>query len=336
MAEPNYYQVLGVPRGASEDDIRKAYRRLARKYHPDLNPNNKEAERKFKELGEAYEVLVDAEKRKAYDRFGVAGVRMGAAGGPGGPGAAGGPGGFRYTWTGDGAPFEDASFEAFGGGGGGGRPESLFEEICSHLGGSARARGRAGPRSVRGQDVETEVTVSCEQAVSGLSTSLKVQYPSGDGSLHPQTISVKIPAGVRDGQRLRLRGKGGPGVGGGPAGDLYLVVHVAPHAYFRCEGRDVYLDVPISVSEAALGAQVEVPTVRGRSTVRIPPGTASGTRLRLKGQGIADARTGTAGDQYCAIRIVPPKTLDDRGRKLFEDLRAGETDPRAGLPWSRP
>ena len=333
MAEPGYYEVLGVSRGASEDEIRKAYRRLARKYHPDLNPNNKEAERKFKQLGEAYEVLIDAEKRKAYDQFGAAGVHMGAGAGPG----AGGPGGVRYTWSGEGSPFDDVAFEAFGGATG--RPESLFEEIFSRLGGTARgrARARAGPQGVRGRDVETEITLAFEQAVRGVETSLKAQYPSGDGPARPQTISVKIPPGVRDGQRLRLRGKGGPGIGGGPPGDLYLVVRVAAHPYFCREGKDVYLDVPITVSEAALGAQVEVPTVRGRSTVRIPPGTASGARLRLRGLGVADAKTGAAGDQYCVIRIVPPKTLDDRRRSLFEELRgAGEENPRSALPWSTP
>jgi DnaJ-class molecular chaperone len=338
MAERDYYEVLGVGRSAGEDEIRTAYRRLARKYHPDLNPGNKEAERQFKEIGEAYEVLSDPEKRKAYDQFGAAGVRMGAGAGAG-PGA-GGPGGARYTWTTEGSPFDDVAFEAFGGSTG--QAEGLFEEIFSRLGmGGARGGARTGPRpragGVRGRDVETEITLSFEQAVRGVETGISAQYPTGDGMPRPETLTVKIPPGVREGQRLRLRGKGGPGLGGGPPGDLYLVIHVAAHPYFRREGHDIYIDVPISVSEAALGAVIDVPTVRGRTSVHVPPGTASGARLRLRGQGLPDPKTAARGDQYCVIRIVPPRDLDERRRRLFEELRAGGDDnPREGLPWSKP
>jgi len=348
MAEQDYYQLLGVARNAGEEDLRSAFRRLARKYHPDLNPGNKEAERKFKEIGQAYEVLSDPKKRQMYDQFGEAGVRAGAGAGhaPGGEG----PGGARYTWTTEGSPFDDVAFEAFGGAGG--QTESLFEEIFSRLGmggpgmgGGPRTGPRGGPRAgprgraggVRGRDVETEITLSFEQAVRGVETGLSAQYPTAEGTARPETLTVKIPPGVRDGQRLRLRGKGGPGLGGGTPGDLYLAIRVAPHPTFRREGNDIYMDLPISVSEAALGADVDVPTVRGRTSVHVPPGTASGARLRLRGQGLPDPKTAVLGDQYCVIRIVPPKTLDERRRRLYEELRAaGEENPRAGLPWSQP
>lgn len=341
MAKRDYYDVLGVGRDASEDDIRKAYRRLARKHHPDLNPGDAEAEKKFKELGEAYEVLKDPEKRKAYDRFGHEWAHMGTAAGAGAGQPGGGPSGFRYTWSGEGAPFEDVAFEAFGGSGAAGA-ESIFEELFSRLGGArgARARGARARRTrrapVRGQDLESELTLSFEQAAQGVETRIAVQRPAGDGSVRPEQIEVRVPPGVRDGQRLRLRGKGAPGPAGGEAGDLYLRIRVRPHPYFRREGSDVYIDVPVSVSEAALGATVEVPTPHGRTDVRIPPGTAGGTRLRLKGQGIPDAKTGSRGDQYCTIRIVPPRDLDEGRRALFEKLRSLERrDPRADAPWKR-
>jgi len=333
MAKRDYYEVLGVNRGASDEEIRSAYRRLARKYHPDLNPGNKQAEAHFKEINGAYEVLSDPEKRKAYDQFGpdFAHFRAGA----GAAGAGPGPGGFRYTWTGEGSPFDDAAFEAFGGGGGEGA--SIFEELFSRMGGragrGARGAGRAG---MRGQDAEAPIDLAFDQAVKGVSTTLTVQRPAADGAMRPERLEVRIPPGVRDGQRLRLRGKGSPGVGGGPAGDLYLVIRAEPHPYFRREGQDIYIDVPISVSEAALGTTVDVPTIHGRTAVRIPPGTASGTKLRLRGQGVSDAQGIGRGDQYCVIKIVPPRKLSDEQRKVFEHLRDAEAEnPRADVPWNR-
>ena len=329
MAKRDYYDVLGVERGATEDQVKSAYRRLARKYHPDLNPGDADAEKKFKELGEAYEALSDPKKRQAYDQFGPEGLRMGAeAGGAG-------PSGYRYTWAGEGAPFEDGSFEAFGGGGDAG---SIFEDLFSRLGGmrGAGGRRRAGPRQAfPGQDAESELTISFDQAVRGVHSSLSIRRPMPDGSLRPERIDVRIPPGVRDGQRLRLRGRGSPGVGGGPPGDLYLVMHVLPHPFFRREGRDIYVDLPVTVPEAALGAAVDVPTVQGRTSVRIPPGTASGTKLRLKGQGIADAKGDGRGDQYCVIRIVPPRTLDEPQKRLYEQLRELQKEsPRTGAQWT--
>jgi len=328
MAERDYYEVLGVAKGASQEEIRKAYRRLARKHHPDLNPGDAEAERRFKELGEAYEVLSDPKKRQAYDQFGREGVRMGTA-----AGAGAGAQGFRYTWTGQGSPFEDVAFEAFAGSGG--QAGNLFEEIFSRLGGMRGRRGARRP-TARGRDLQSEIDLSFDQAVGGVRTSVLVQRPTGDGRVRREHLRINVPAGVRDGQRIRLRGQGAPGAGGAPPGDLYLKVRVRPHPYFRVEGRDVTIDVPISVAEAALGATVEVPTIHGRTSVRIPPGTVGGARLRLKGQGLPNAKGDSRGDQYCVIRIVPPKRLDERQKRLFEELREAEgPGPRRGLEWAK-
>ncbi|HUU92588.1 MAG TPA: J domain-containing protein [Phycisphaerae bacterium] len=331
MAKRDYYEVLGVARGASDDQVKSAYRRLARKYHPDLNPGDPQADAKFKELGEAYEVLSDATKRQAYDRFGHEGVRMGAE--------TSGPAGGRQTWSwsGAGTPFEDVAFEAFAGSAGQGA--GFFEELFSRLGGRPQTRTRRAPRAgeprLRGRNIESEFTISFDQAIRGVRTQLTLRRPQPDGSARGERLDVRVPPGVRDGQRLRLKGRGSPGVGDGPAGDLYLKIHVLPHPFFRRDGRNVTIDLPVTVAEAALGATVDVPTVHGRTSVRIPPGTASGTRLRLKGQGVGGAKGDGRGDQYCLLRIVPPKTLDERRKQLFEELRNLQTEsPRTGAPWN--
>lgn len=331
MAKRDYYDILGVKRGAADDEIKSAYRRLARKYHPDLNPGDPQADAKFKELGEAYEVLSDATKRRAYDRFGHEGIRMGAE-----AGAEPAGGRHAWSWSSTGTPFEDVAFEAFAGSAGQGA--GFFEELFSRLGGRPQARTgrapRAGQPRFRGPSIESELTISFEQAIRGVRTQLTLRRPQPDGAGRTERLDVRVPPGVQDGQRLRLKGRGAPGVGGGPAGDLYLKIHVLPHAFFRRDGRDVTVDLPVTVAEAALGATVDVPTVHGRTSVRIPPGTASGTRLRLKGQGVGGAKGDRRGDQYCVIRIVPPKTLDDRQKQLFEELRNLQTEsPRAGGHW---
>jgi curved DNA-binding protein len=337
MPERDYYEVLGVPRNAAPDQIKQAYRKLAKKHHPDRNPTDKaNAERMFKEVQSAYDVLGDAEKRRVYDQFGHAGV--GAGGGPQQQqGWRSGPGGQRvYTWKSGGGPdiplegWEDL-FSSFGGGGGGGAaqqegPGSVFEQFFSRGGGRHRGRGHQ-PSPAAGQDIEHAITLGFDQAIHG--TTLELSFSDGNGK-----IEVKIPPGVADGQRIRVRGKGQPGMNGAPPGDLYIICHVQPHAYFRRVDNDIYLDLPVTISEAALGAKIEIPTLDGRTVLSVPAGTPSGAKLRLKGKGVKPAGSKPPGDQYAVVRIIPPKSPNDRQRKLLEQLQEISTDnPRAGLGW---
>jgi DnaJ-class molecular chaperone len=303
----DYYETLGVSRKASEDEIKNAYRKLARQYHPDRNPGDKQAEAKFKEIQEAYDVIGDKAKRGQYDRFGAAGPHRGFQGA--------GPGGFNFNFGGPGAggfqqmdPAQAADLfrQFFGGGGGPADMESMF---------GAGARGRTGTRRRRPaepQEVESEVSIPFLVSATGGSINLQI-----DG----RELSVKIPPGVEDGQALRLHGQA-PG-----GGDLRLKLRIQEHPYFRREGRNIVLEVPISVAEAMLGGQVEVPTLAGpRLTVKIPPGTSSGTRLRLRGRGIVD------GDQLVQIKVVVPAAKDARSKELATELgRLHPEDPRAGL-----
>jgi DnaJ-class molecular chaperone len=300
----DYYETLGVQRSASEDEIKKAYRKLARQYHPDRNPGDKQAEAKFKEVQEAYDVLTDKQKRAQYDRFGRVGP-------DGGFGAGGGPRGQTFHWGGPGGGFEeidpsqaaDLFGQLFGGAGG---MEGIF-------GGATRAkRGRrAEPRP----DVQSDVTIPFNIAALGGTVNLQV---------NGKELAVKIPPGVNDGQALRLQGQA-PG-----GGNLRLLLHIQPHPYFRREDKDIILEVPLSVSEAALGTKVEVPTLDGtKLSVKVPPGTSSGSRLRLRGKGIA------GGDQYIEMKVVVPAAQDARSRELIEEFaRLHPQNPRAGLPWT--
>ncbi len=330
MADRDYYEVLGVPRSATADQIKQAYRKLAKQYHPDRNPNDKSAEGRFKEVQAAYDVLGDPEKRKNYDRFGHA-----ASGGPGPQGGwRSGPSGDRvYTWRSGGGPdipVEDLDdlFSMFAGhahrGSGSSATEgdeSVFEQIFGRQQRRGSRRRTAAPQA--GQDVEQTVDLTFEQAISGTTLELSI----GDRRVH-----VRIPPGVADGQRIRVRGQA-PAAPGASAGDLYIICRVQPHRYFRRMGNDIYLDLPLTVSEAALGTRVEIPTLNGRTTLTIPEGTPSGSKLRLKGKGVAPPK-GAAGDLYAVIRIVPPKTPTSRQRELFEQLRAaGEGSPREKLGW---
>jgi DnaJ-class molecular chaperone len=296
----DYYEVLGVARDASEPDIKKAYRKLARQYHPDRNPGDKSAETRFKEVQEAYDLLSDKTKRTQYDRFGF-------AGGPsaGGGGAGTGPFGFGGT-----------------GGGGGGftiDPENLetifrqFGGLGEEMGGFTR-RGR-GRRARAPEPAEADVSIPFLVAARGGTVSLSV-----DG----RHLDVKVPAGVEEGKKLRL---GGQGPGGG---DLLVKLHIEPHPYFRREGQNVILDVPISVAEAVLGAKVDVPTVDGNQvTVKVPPGTSSGSRLRLRGMGIA------GGDQYLEFKVAVPRVSDARSRELIEEFaRLNPQQSRGNLGWT--
>jgi DnaJ-class molecular chaperone len=321
MARRDYYEVLGVPRSASEKEIRQAYRKLARQYHPDLNPNDKAAETRFKEIGSAYEVLSDGEKRKLYDRWGPdfekyeqarkAGGGFADAARAGGGSARSGP----FTWT-------TGSGGGFGGAGGGSSTiddeslGSLFDQILGGMGG-----GRQRPGPSRGEDYEHPVTLTLEEAYAGATRLIQIT-PAGGA---PQTIEAKIPPGVSDGQRVRIAGKGGPGSGGSPPGDLYLAVSVRPHPRFTREGDDLRVTVDVPLYTAMLGGEVLVPTIKGtRLALRIGPETENGQRIRLAGQGMpksGDAR----GDLYAEVRIVTPKALTEREKELFQELSALRT-----------
>jgi curved DNA-binding protein len=330
MPERDHYEVLGVPRGATADQVKRAYRTLAKKYHPDRNPGDKSAEGRFKEVQAAYEVLSDPEKRKLYDRFGRADATPGSGGwrsGPGGPRV--------YTWKSGGGPeipVEDLDdlFNVFAGSGGARRPSggSIFDQFFKQGG----QRPAAAPQPAEGlPDIEHPVDLTFEQAISGTRLDLALTNPD---SGQTQRISVKVPPGVADGQRIRLRGKGQPGGRGMPSGDLYIVCRVQPHRYFRRIDNDIYLELPLSISEAALGTRVEIPTLHGRTTLTVPPGTPSGAKLRLKDQGVRPAGNKPPGHQYAVVRIVPPRSLTPEQRELFEKLGRAETEsPRANLGW---
>ena len=316
MAKRDYYDVLGVSRDASDVQIKAAYRKLARKHHPDVN-KAADASEKFKEATEAYEVLSDPEKRKLYDQFGHEGMRAGAA-----------PGGGGWPGHGRGAGFSVNMEDLFGGlGGGHGFLRMSLDEILSALRGGRVRSGRPGAR--KGGDLEHHVTLEFMQAVRGTTVTLRFQ-PEGSGKA--ETIDVKIPAGVREGSKVRVKGKGSPGQGG--RGDLYIVTHVRPHPHFRSEGRDIYLDLPISIVEAALGAKVDVPTIDGLTTMTIPPGVSSSQRLRLRGKGIAAADGKTRGDQYVVLKIAAPREISERGKEVLRQFESVEKlNPRGDVPW---
>ncbi len=371
----DYYELLGVPRKASAKDIRAAYRKLARKYHPDLNPGDKSAEEKFKQIQEAYEVLSDTKKRQMYDQFGF------NAPGPGGaPHPGGGYGGVSP---------EDIHFD-FGGfdfGGGGASGATSFRDLFSQFfrgTGAAQAR----PEREHGDDLEYAIDISFGEAVRGtvkklsftrldacqvchgtgaapgdaktcptcggsgqvtqVSGKMRFQVAcsrcGGTGKLQSvcrncggegrvarmDTLEVRIPPGAQTGSRVRVAGRGNAGMHGGPPGDRYIITNVQPHPFFERRGDDLYTTVPITVSEASLGAKVEVPTIDGRAQVRIPPGTNSGKRLRLREKGAPSARQpGKRGDQIIEVQVVVPKPEDERVRDLLRELsKVDHEDPR--------
>jgi curved DNA-binding protein len=295
----DYYEVLGLPRDASQDDIRRAYRKLARRFHPDLNQES-DAEERFKEVSEAYEVLSDPEKRERYDDLGT---RWRSAEGAGG------------------ADFEDL-FGRQDFGGGDVRVEfgdGAFSEFFERLFGDRAATAATGP--VRGRDHEALLELSLEEALAGGRRRLSLE----DG----RSFEVNIPAGVREGQRIRIAGQGASGRDGGPQGDLYLRVRLRPHPRFRREADDLNVDVSVAPWEAALGATVPVQTLTGTAQVRIPAGSSSGRRLRLRGRGLPK-QAGGRGDLYASVQIAVPKRLSDEERELFERLASvSEFDPRA-------
>ena len=370
----DYYEQLGVPRKASAKDIRAAFRKLARKYHPDLNPGDKSAEEKFKQLQEAYDVLSDPKKRQIYDERGFYSDNISSAAPPGGGG-------------GDSdVNFDFGGFDFGGGGaeGGGGNFRDLFSQFFRG------GRGTAiEPEQEAGGDLEYQIEIDFWDAVRGAVKKMqitrldtcetchgtgaigspqtcpvcngsgtvqqaagkmrfnvpctrcggtgKIRTPcrtcGGEGRVRKtETIEVRIPPGIASGARLRVPGKGNSGTMDAPAGDLYLRVEVRPHPFFDRRGNDLYTKVPVTVSEATLGAKIEVPTIDGRSLVRIPPGTNCGSTLRLREKGVPNTRTGTRGDQYVEIQVVVPKPTDERIRKLMKELEEVEPgDPRKDL-----
>ncbi|MCU0493770.1 MAG: DnaJ domain-containing protein [Chloroflexaceae bacterium] len=300
MAIKDYYQVLGIGRNASEQEIKQSYRKLARQYHPDINPGDKQAEARFKEINEAYEVLSDSEKRAKYDRFGSDWQRYERAGADGG----------FYG----GVPNSDLS--------------ELFETLFGgtpRSGGSRRpgAAGGVGPGgfNVRmdGQDVEQPVEVLLDEAFNGTQRSLQYSNPNGS----PRTINVKIPPGVDTGTRIRVAGEGAPGMNGGKRGDLYLIVHVQPHSRYQRKGDDLYVSAPASLYTLLLGGEAKVSTINGRTiTLNIPAGTQNGKQFRLVGQGMPRMRQPEArGDLYVTLEVELPTNLTDREWELFEELR---------------
>jgi molecular chaperone DnaJ len=360
----DYYEVLGLNRDASEEEIKKAYRKLAMKHHPDRNPDRKDAEERFKEAKEAYEVLTEPEKRRAYDAYGHAGVnpQMGMGGGPGQEGF----GGFA---------------EAFG---------DIFSDI---FGGAQGGRGRASV--FRGADLRYNLEISLEQAARGTETKIRIptmetcETCKGSGAkpgTHPKTcdtchgsgtvrisqgffsiqqtcptchgtgkmvtdpcatcrgagrlkkhktLAVKIPSGVDEGDRIRLSGEGEAGVNGGPPGDLYVVIHLKAHSVFQREGDDLHCEMPISFSQAALGGEIEIPTLDGSAKIKVPPETQSGQVFRLRGKGIKGVRSSYAGDLMCEVVVETPVRLTDRQKELLRELEeinrkdANRHNPRA-------
>jgi curved DNA-binding protein len=321
----DYYDVLGVARTATEDQIKSAYRKLARKYHPDVNPGDKSAEEKFKEINEAYEVLSDADKRKKYDELG--------------PNWKAGQD-FRPPPNWEGANVEFGDFGDFFGGG---RGASGFSDFFESLFGGRRGPRRGAGFAMRGQDVEAEIPLTLEEAHRGVKRTITLQVTEtcpdckgsgvkdaktcptcrGAGAIRrPKSLEVTIPAGVRDGSVIRLPGQGEPGSSGAPAGDLFLRVRLQPHRLFQTIGEnDVQIELPVAPWEAALGAKIPVPTLDGPVEMKIPAGAQGGQRLRLRGQGL-NRRGGGRGDEYVKIRIVNPPKLAPKEKELFEKLAA--------------
>lgn len=309
MAE-DLYQTLGVSRDASKDDIKKAHRRLALKFHPDKNPDDKVAREKFKRVQEAYDVLSDEEKRAAYDRYGADFEKIRSTGyNPG----AGGGGGF------DGLDLE----QIFGGGGGGSTQfEGGFSDFFEQLMGGGAAGGRGGGRRRAapqqppqpGANVRHELELPLETAVLGGKTEFYL-----DRGGNPEKLSVTIPPGVDSGSKVRLRQKGQPSPNGGPNGDLILLIKILDHPCFRRTGKNLELHLPVTIAEAALGAKVDIPTPHGTVALTIPAGSSSGRRLRLKGQGVKQAN-GTAGDMFVELQIAIPAELDEESKKLVEEF----------------
>ncbi len=317
MPERDLYDILGVPRAATQEEIKKAYRRLAKQYHPDVNPGNKPSEERFKEVSAAFEVLSDVRRRKLYDEFGPDSLRSGfdaaraeevrrwrRQGAP--PGA---------------QPFDFGDFATAGGPGGSFDFGSIFEQIFGQ-GAPRGGHGRRHAAPAAGQDAEAELELDLKEAVTGGERDLRL-----DG----RTLRVTIKPGMADGARIRLAGQGGPGRLGGSSGDLLLRIRLRPHPLVRVDGKDLSLDLPVTVPEAVAGAEVELPTFDGKVRLQIPAGTQSGARLRLRGRGLPDPKGGARGDLYVVVKLILPELGDklQKAVKALEPLYKG--DPRAGI-----
>jgi molecular chaperone DnaJ len=370
----DYYKILGLDKKASVADIKKAYRKLARKYHPDLNPNDKEAEAKFKEIQEAYSVLKDPKKKKQYDEYGYVGETPSGGGGPG-------RGAYQQYQSGG---FEGFDFSEYG--------TSSFQDFFKDIFGSGARRTRTQTQPAKGQDLLYNMRLGFRDAIDGLQTRIQLnrQVPCSNcggigriqtggaqtcqtcggtgqttmqrgamrfattcpacggqgqssGTPCPQCggtgvqqkterIKVRIPAGVNTGSKVRIKGKGNAGQNGGPPGDLFIIIDVDKHPVFKREGSNIYVNVPITVPEATLGAKIDVPTVQGKSTIKIPPGTKSGQKFRLRNKGAPIVGKKGSGDQFVRVSIVPPPFEDEKIREMMKELeKISGQNPRAGL-----
>lgn len=320
MEFKDYYKILGVNKDATPDDIRKAYRKLARKYHPDVN-KDPEAETRFKEIGEAYEVLKDPEKRKLYDQYGAdwkAGKQQEE---------------YQQQYR---QQYQDAGFGAGGGFdfGGGFGDTGEFSEFFEFLFGGGRRSGRSARQKVRrkGEDIDASITIPIEDAFKGatrrISFNRRTITPEGRTVSAPVSLDVKIPKGIKSGQKIRLAGQGYPGMNGGESGDLYIKVEFEKHPHFKAEGADLYADLPVAPWEAALGNTVTIPTPGGSIKLKIPAGSSQGKKLRIKGKGIPSR---TPGDLYVILKIVLPPANTEKARKVYEEMKELNFNPRANF-----
>ncbi len=377
MAKDDFYSILGVSRSAKGSEIKKAYRRLARKTHPDVNPGDKSAEERFKKIQEAYDVLSDPKKREIYNQYGFYSENIKEqAGAAGGRGPAGGPAwGFDFSGTdaegGSQSSFRDIFADLFGGGGGFRAPrdpqpekgEDLehhlnisFDEslrglearltinrsdacpVCGGTGADGSQKQSVCP-TCKGTGQETRMhgvmkfSSTCRTCGGTGRVGARCRNCGGSGQVAKQeTITVRIPPGVDTGFRMRVPGKGTAGRNGAPPGDLYLIITVRPHEFFRREGNDIHITVPITVTEAALGAKIEVPTTSGKTLLRIPPGTQSGQKFRLRGKGAQSLRGEGVGNQIVEVRVVVPRVADERSKEILRELsRLNPENPRAAL-----
>lgn len=305
MAKKDFYSLLGVSKTASADEIKKAYRRLAMKYHPDKNPGDKSAEEKFKEISEAYEVLSDPARRAAYDN----------------PNPFSGAGGAH-------SPFGDFGFSPFRDGNYTYTAQSAYDLFDEMFGDIFGTRASRGPVKTRGADLRYNLSVTFEEAATGVEKSVRF-VRTRDGREEPAHLLVAVPKGVRPGQRLKLRGEGDPGINGGPAGDLYVVIDIAKHPLFTRDGNDVLMDLPVNFVDAILGTEVEAPTLFGKASVRIPPNSHSGQILRLRGKGFPELNSTRTGDMLLKVVVDVPKNFTNEQLELLRRLR--ETSGTAPL-----